>query len=64
MNILNDLFKGAIALSIIAMASNIFTVKKMASKAVDAHKKGLTKYGEYSRLLTGHKKSWTDSPKK
>ena len=56
MGILNDLFKGAIAFSILALLQHGFTVKDMAKKAAKAHQKGLTKYGQYSRALTGHKK--------
>lgn len=60
MSILNDLFKGAIVLSIIAVAEHGFTVKNMATKAVNVHRKGLTKYGQYSRALTGYQKSWVN----
>ena len=60
MSILNDLFKGAIVLSIIAVAEQGFTVKSMADKAVSSHRKGLTKYGDYSRILTEVSDSWTD----
>lgn len=59
MSILNDIFKGAVALSIVAIFQYGFTVKDMAIKAAKAHEKGLTKYGEYSRKLTGHHKSWS-----
>lgn len=58
MGIIVDLFKGMIILSIIALADHGFTVKDMASKAADSHKKSLTKYGEYSRMLTGNQKSF------
>ena len=58
MGILNELFKGAIALSIMALVQHGFTVKDMAKEAAKAHQKGLTKYGQYSRLLTGSKYSW------
>lgn len=57
MGLINDLFKGMIILSILALADHGFIVKGMASKAADSRKKGLTKYGEYSRMLTGYKKS-------
>lgn len=57
MGIVSDLFKGMIILSILALVGHGFTIKDMASKAVDSHKKGLTKYGEYSRMLTGYQKS-------
>ena len=56
MSILNDLFKGLIILSILALAQYGFSVEDMANQAAKAHKNGLTKYGEYSRVLTGHKK--------
>jgi hypothetical protein len=56
MNILNDIFKGAILFSIIAITQHSCTVKKMATKAAIAHKKGLTSYGAYSRMLTGTQK--------
>jgi hypothetical protein len=58
MSILNDLFKGAIALAFIALIDHGFTVKDMAKSAAKAHKKGLTSYGAYSRMLTGHNGSW------
>ena len=60
MNLLNDLFKGAIVLSILALAQQGFTVKDMANEAAKVHEKGLTKYGSYSRALTGYHKSLTD----
>ncbi len=56
MSILNDLFKGAIALAILALAQHGFTVKDMAEEAAKVHQKGLTKYGQYSKALTGYKK--------
>ena len=59
MNLLNDLFKGAILLSILALAQQGFTVKGMAKEAANVHQKGLTKYGSYSRVLTGHNSSLT-----
>ena len=58
MDIFSDLFKGINILSILALADLGLTVKEMASKAADSHKKGLTKYGEYSRMLTGYQKSY------
>lgn len=57
MSILSDLFKGAIILSFIAIVDHGFTVKGMAKSAAKAHKKGLTSYGAYSRILTGHEGS-------
>ena len=59
MVIISDLFNGALVLSILALADYGVTVKDIASKAADSHKKGLTKYGEYSRMLTGYQKSIT-----
>lgn len=59
MSIIGDLFKGIVILSILALVDQGFTVKDMASKAAYSHKKGLTKYGEYSRALTGSQKSHT-----
>jgi hypothetical protein len=56
MSLLNDLFKGAIVLSILALAQHGFTVKDMAKEAAKVHEKGLTEYGQYSRVLTGYKK--------
>ncbi len=44
------------AFSILALAQHDFTVKDMAKEAAKVHQKGLTKYGKYSRVLTGHKK--------
>ena len=59
MSLLNDLFKGAIALSILALAQHGFTVKDIAKEAAKVHQKGLTKYGTYSRALTGDQKPLT-----
>tara|TARA_B100001971_G_scaffold215154_1_gene258451 strand:+ start:10042 stop:10215 length:174 start_codon:yes stop_codon:yes gene_type:complete len=56
MSLLNDLFKGAIVLSILALAEHGFTVKDMAKEAAKVHDKGLTKYARYSRALTGYKR--------
>ncbi len=58
MNLIGDLFKGMVVLSLLAVIQHGCTVKDMASKAADAHKKGLTEYGAYSRVLTGHQGSW------
>ncbi len=57
MDIFGDLFKGIVILSILALVDHGFTIKDMANKAAESHKKGLTKYGEYSRMLIGNKKS-------
>ena len=43
MSIISDLFKGIVVLSILALADYGFTVKDIANKAADSHKKGLTK---------------------
>lgn len=56
MSLLYDLFKGAIALLYLAFAQYGFTVKDMAKEASKVHREGLTKYGQYSRALTGYKK--------
>lgn len=39
--------------AIIVIAQNGCSVKNMATKAAQAHKKGLTSYGAYSRALAG-----------
>lgn len=57
MSLINDLMKGLIVLAILALIQNGFSVKKMAEKAVNAHKKGLTSYQAYSNKLTGYKAS-------
>ncbi len=57
MTIIDDLFKGAIILSIVAVVQNGCSVKKMAERAANAHKNTVS-YGAYSRALTGHKGSW------
>jgi len=54
MSLINDLVKGLIVLAILALIQNGFSVKKMAEKAVNAHKKGLTSYQAYSNKLTGY----------
>ena len=61
MSILNDLFKGLIVLSIGSLLQHGCSVRDMAEKAATAHSKGLTSYGAYSRMLTGHKSSWATS---
>ncbi len=58
MGIIGNLFKGMLILSFLALVDHGFTLKDMASKAADSHKKGLTKYGEYSRVLTGNQNSF------
>ena len=58
MGLISDLFKGMVVLSIFALVQNGCSVKKMAERAADAHKKGLSSYGAYSRSLTGVQKSW------
>ena len=55
MGILGDLLKGFMVLSIYALIQNGCSVKNMAERAAEAHKKGLTSYGAYSRALTGYK---------
>lgn len=56
MNIIGDVFNGMVILSTFALIQQGCTVKDMANKAAKTHQKGLTDYGVYSRLLTGHKK--------
>ena len=58
MDLIGDLFKGMVILSLMALAQEGCSVKQMAGKAVEAHKKGLSSYGGYSRSLTGSGKSW------
>ena len=55
MTLLNDLMKGLIILAFLALIQNGFSVKKMAEKASNSHKKGLTSYQTYSNKLTGYK---------
>jgi hypothetical protein len=42
----------------LALAQHGFKVKDMAKEASKVHKKELTKYGQYSRVLTGYQKPW------
>lgn len=58
MSLIGDLLRGLVTLSIVAVIQNGCTVKDMARKAAKAHQKGLTSYGQYSRMLTGHQDSW------
>ena len=58
MSLISELFRGMIILSTLAVFQHGCSVKKMAEKAADAHQKGLTSYGAYSRMLTGHQGSW------
>ena len=58
MSLINDIFKGFLILSIMALAQEGCSVKEMASKAAVSHEKGLSSYGGYSRKLTGSSKSW------
>ena len=64
MEIIGSLFKGMVILSFFAVVEQGCSVKNMAVKAVDAHKKGLTSYGAYSRMLTGSNESWAKPVKK
>ena len=63
MNLISDLFKGMVVLSILALGQHGCTVKEISSKAVDVHKKGLSSYKKYSEKLTGEKSSWLPSQK-
>jgi len=58
MDLIGDLFRGMVFLSLMAVAQHGCSVKEMAGKAADAHKVGLSSYGEYSRKLTGSDRSW------
>ena len=58
MDLINELLKGMVTLSIFAVVQHGCTVKEMAKKAANSHQKGLTSYGDYSRMLTGHQQSW------
>ena len=58
MSFIGDMFKGFIFLSFIALIDNGCSVKNMANTAAKTHKKGLSSYGAYSRMLTGHNGSW------
>jgi hypothetical protein len=58
MSIINDLFRGFIILSLMSLAQHGCSVKDMAKTAAKAHKKGLSSYGGYSRMLSGSNKSW------
>lgn len=64
MSIIGDLIKGMMVLSFFAVVQHGCSVKKMAERAMSAHMKGLTSYGEYSRTLTGSNESWTRQKKK
>ncbi|MEC9283903.1 MAG: hypothetical protein VX642_14410 [Bdellovibrionota bacterium] len=54
MRVLNDLFRDIIVLAIGAIVQHGFTVKDMAVATVKAHEKGLTRYGAYSKVITGY----------
>ena len=58
MGIINSIFQGFITISLLALIQHGCSVKDMAGKAADAHKKGLSSYGGYFRILTGQKRSW------
>ena len=58
MDLINDVFRGMVMLSLVAVLQEGCSVKEMAGRAADAHKKGLSSYGDYSRKLTGSHKSW------
>ncbi|MDP7319577.1 MAG: hypothetical protein QF441_03170 [Bacteriovoracaceae bacterium] len=58
MGILYDLFKGLIVISILSLIHHGLSTQSTAKKASEVHKKGLTSYGSYSRLLTGSSTSW------
>jgi len=54
MDLIESLFRGMVVLSLVALLQEGCSVKEMAGRASDAHKKGLSSYGEYSRKLTGN----------
>ncbi len=58
MDLVSGMFKGMVILSLVALLQEGCSVKEMAGRAADAHKKGLSSYGEYSRRLTGSQRSW------
>jgi len=58
MNLINDLIRGSVILSVLALTQHSCSVKQMAHKASEAHKKGLSSYGGYSRELVGQQGSW------
>lgn len=58
MDLIGSVFKGMVLLSLMAVAQQGCSVKEMAGIAANAHKKGLSSYGEYSRKLTGSSMSW------
>ena len=64
MSIINDLFRGFLILSFVALAEHGCSVKEMGKTAAKTHKKGLSSYGAYSRMLTGSNKSWAIPEKK
>ena len=64
MNLIGELLRGMIILSILAVAQHSCTVKDMAQKAAKAHQKGLSSYGAYSRTLTGEQGSWAKAKDK
>ena len=59
MDLINELLKGMITLSFLALVQHGCTVKEISRKAVKAHEKGLTQYGKYSRKLTGNSQTWS-----
>lgn len=58
MSLIGEIFKGMVLLSILAVVQQSCSVKKMANKAVSAHKHGLTEYGAYSKMLSEKENSW------
>lgn len=57
MSVLDDLFRGVVVLSFIALAQHGCSVKKMAGAAVKAHQKGLSSYQECLRGIVSYLKS-------
>ena len=58
MDLISGIFRGMVMLSLVALLQEGCSVKEMAGRASETHKKGLSSYGEYSRKLTGSQRSW------
>jgi hypothetical protein len=57
MNLIDEILRGMVILSILAVMQHGCSVKDMATQAAKAHQKGLSPYGNYSRFLTKNQKS-------
>ena len=58
MNLISDLFKGLVALSLFSLIQHGCSVKNMAEHAMKAHRRGLSSYGQFSRSLSGVESKW------